>query len=62
MCFILRGTAEARSNELSKRAVQKDSVIAVVNGKASIVFAPWQFVEMQCAFLNSIIFYTSLAP
>lgn len=62
MCFILSGTAEARSKELSKRAMQKDSVIAVVNGKASIVFAPWQFVEMQCAFLNSIIFYTSLAP
>lgn len=51
MYFILSRAAEARSNELSKRAIQ-DSVITVANGKASIVFAPWQFVEMQCAFLN----------
>lgn len=45
MHFILSGPAEARSNELS-------NVVTVVNGRASIVFAPWQFVEMQCAFLN----------
>lgn len=49
MCCILSGAAKARSNELSKMAIQ-DSVITVVNGNASIVFAPWQFVEMQCAF------------
>lgn len=39
MSFIFSGAAEARSNELSKTAIQ-DSVITVVNGKASIVFAP----------------------
>lgn len=43
MYFILSGPAEARSNELS-------NVIAVVNGRASIGLAPWQFVEKQYAF------------
>jgi len=51
MYFISSGAAEARSDELSKTAVL-DSVITLVGGKASIVFAPGQFVEMQCAFLN----------
>lgn len=45
MYFVLSGPAEARSNELS-------NVITAANGKASIVLAPWQFVETQRAFLN----------
>lgn len=45
MYFILSGPAKARSNELR-------NVVTVVNGRASIVLAPWQFVEMQWAFLN----------
>lgn len=43
--FILSGPAEARSNELS-------NVITVVNGRASVALAPWQFVETQRVFLN----------
>lgn len=39
MYFILSGLAEARSNEFS-------NLITVVNGRASVVLAPWQFVEM----------------
>lgn len=49
MYFILSRAAETRSNELIKIALQ-DSAVTVANGKASIVFAPWQFVEMQRAF------------
>lgn len=50
-CFILSGAAEARRNELGKAAIE-GSLVAVVNGKASVFSAPRQSVEMRRPFLK----------